>query len=241
MLLEVNDQVVFEGPRTDDWFVWGVHSARTPYAPGGLLTVVEVSAVKEMIGMVAQGYISGQQVAEALDTLALRVGPPEPEDAEGETEILGYDCPHGCPVCLGARAEFDAIATESFVHKMRLADPDRYPYAAGKTTLHRSVCPRVARYVGRAEPVGSPWCQAGLPAFAHHGVCSTTWAAGMQVLTADEAAEWVSWQTDPRHGGGYKLCCHCLSPLPGPPGLAADDQGGFDVTYWPADNAAAWG
>ena len=238
MLLEVNDQVMIESPRTDDWFVWGVHFACAPYAPGDLFAVVELSAVQEMISMVAQGHIAGLQLNDALDTFVRRNGPPDPGIDDADTEILGYECPHGCPVCTGARAEFDAIAVESFVHKVRLTDPDRYPYAVGKSTLHRSSCPRVIRYVGRADPPGSPWSLAGLPAFAHHGVCSTTWAAGMQVLTAEEAAEWVGWQTDSSDGAGYKLCCHCLSPVPG---AAVDDEGTFDITYWSAENAATWG
>lgn len=238
MLLEENDQVMIENPRTEDWFVWGMHSTVVPDAPGALLTVVELPAVKEMISMLAQGYVTGQELHDALDAFAQQISPADPRNDDTEREIIGYDCPLGCPVCAGARAEFDAIAAKSFMHKVRLSDPNRHPYAAGKTTLHLSSCPRVARYVGRAEPVGSPWCLAGLPAFAHHGVCSTTWAAGMQVMTAEEAAEWVRWQTDPRHGTGYKLCCHCLSPVPGP---VADAESAFDVTYWPAENAVTWG
>ena len=229
---------MIENSYTEDWVVWGMHSTDSPDTPGALLLVVELRAVKETINMFAQGYITWQELHEALDALAQRISPPDSRNGYAEREMNGYDCPHGCPVCAGARAEFDAIATESFMHKMRLADPDRHPYAAGKTTLHRSNCPRVARYVGQADPVGSPWSLAGLPAFAHHGVLSTTWAAGMRVMTAEEAAEWVRWQTDPRQGIGYKLCCHCLSPLPV---AVADGENAFDVSYRPAENVVTWG
>lgn len=238
MLLEENSQVMIENPRTEDWLVWGMHSTVAPDAPDTLLTVIELPAVKEMIDMLVQGYVTGQELHEALDAFAQRLSPPDPPYEDTETAFTGYDCPLGCPVCVSARAEFDAIAAESFMHKVRLSDPDLYPYAAGRTTLHLSSCLRVARYVGRAEPEGSPWSLAGLPAFAHHGVCSTTWAAGMQVMTADEAAEWVRWQNDPRHGSGYKLCCHCLSPVPA---AMPDEESAFAITYWPAENAVTWG
>lgn len=238
MRLKENDRTMIENPRTEGWFVWGMHSTDLPDAPGVPLLVVELPAVKEMIEMLAQGYVTGHELHEALDAFAQRISPPDSPSYYTERETTGYDCPHACPVCADARAEFDAIATESFMHKVRLADPDRYPYAAGKNTLHRSDCPRVARYVGRAELVGSAWSLACLPAFAHHGVCSTTWAAGMKVMTAEEATEWVRWQTDPRQGTGYKLCCHCLSPVPGP---AADEESTFEVNYWPADSTATWG
>lgn len=231
--------MMMENPRTEGWFVWGMHSTELPDASGVPLLVVELPAVKEMIEMLSQGYVTGHELHEALDAFAQRISPQDPRNDSAEEEAAGYDCPHGCPVCAGARAEFDAIAVESFMYKVRLADPDRYPYAAGKTTLHRSNCPRVARYVGRAEPVGSPWPLAGLPAFAHHGVCSTTWAAGMKVLTAEEAIEWVRWQTDPRQGTGYRLCCQCMSPVPG--AAVTDEEGTFDIHYWPADSTVTWG
>jgi hypothetical protein len=238
VLLEENEQVMIENPRTEGWFVWGMHVTVLPDAPDALLTVVELPAVKEMISMLAQGYVTGLELTDALDAFAQQLNPSEPRDDDTAGDFIAYDCPLGCPVCAAARAEFDAIAAKSFLHKVRLSDPNRYPYAAGKSTLHRSGCPRVARYVGRPEPVGSAWSLAGLPAFAHHGVCSTTWAAGMEVMTAEEAADWVRWQTDPRHGTGYKLCCHCLSPIPG---AVTDVENAPDVTYWPAENSVTWG
>ncbi|WP_143172562.1 hypothetical protein [Actinacidiphila paucisporea] len=188
--------------------------------------------------MLAQRYVTGQELHEALDAFAQRISPPDYRNHYAEEETTGYDCPHNCPVCIGARPEFDAIAAESYMHKVRHSDPDRYPYAAGKTTLHRSYCPRVARYVGYAEPMGPPWPLAGLPAFAHHGVCSTLWAAGMKIMTAEEATEWVRWQTDPRHGTGYKLCCDCLSPVPA---AVSGEESTFDVNYWSADSTVTWG
>lgn len=228
---------MIENSYTEGRVVWGKHSADSPETPGGTpLLMVELRTAKEMINMFAQGYITGQELHEALDTFAQWVNTPDSANGRTETAISGYDCPHGCPVCAGARAEFEAIATESFMYKVRLTDPDRHPYAAGKSTLHRSNCPRVARYVGQA--MGSPWSLAGLPAFAHHGVFSTTWAAGMQVLTAEEAAEWVRWQTDPHQGVGYKLCCQCLSPVPA---AVTDGDGAFDADYQTAEDVVTWG
>lgn len=229
---------MIDNSHTEDWVVWGAHSNESPDAPGAPLLVVELRAAKEMINLCAQGYITWQELHESLDAFAQWTGPPYSQNGYTEREMNGYDCPLGCPVCVGARAEFEAIAIESFMHKMRLADPDRHPYAAGKTTLHRSNCPRVALYVGQAERVGSPWSLAGLPAFAHHGRLSTTWAAGMQVMTTEEAAEWVRWQSDPRQGVGYKLCCHCLSPVSV---AVADGENAFDVGYRPAENVVTWG
>lgn len=229
---------MIENTHVMDWVVRGTRSTDFPDAPGAPLLMVELRAVKEMINMFTQGYITGPEFHEAVDSFAQWMSPPDYRNGYTDSMINGYDCPHGCPVCAGARAEFDAIAAESFMHKMRLADPDRHPYAAGKTTLHRSNCPRVARYVGQAEPVGSPWSLAGLPAFAHHGVFSTTWAAGMRVMTAEEAAEWVRWQTDPHQGIGYKLCCHCLSPVQV---AVTDGETVFDVSYQTAETVVTWG
>lgn len=238
VVLKEDDQMMIENSHTTDWFVWGMQSTDPPGAPDALLLMVELRAVKEMINMFARGDITGQEFHDAMDTFAQWVSPPGSRNGYAEREINGYDCPHGCAVCADARAEFDAIATESFMYKMRLADPDRHPYAAGKNTLHRSNCPRVARYVGPAEPVGSPWSLAGLPAFAHHGVFSTTWAAGMRVMTAEETSEWVRWHNDPRHGMGFKLCCYCLSPVPV---AVMDGENVFDVSYQPAETVVTWG
>lgn len=172
-------------------------------------------------------------------------GPTHPPDGQqnrpggdrSAQDATGEGCPYGCPVCADARAEFDAIAAESFVHKVRLSDPEHYPYAAGRHTLHLSSCPKVARFVGRVEPIGSPFCLAGLASFAHYGVFSTAWAAGMQVMTADEAAEWVRGHGDPHESAGYKACTHCLPPVPGPEGNADKT---FDVGYWSAEDVVTW-
>jgi hypothetical protein len=151
--------------------------------------------------------------------------PDDPADAPRHECRAGYEdacgsgctdaCPEGCPVCLGARAEFDAIAAASYTHKVRLSDPVRHPYAAEKNTLHQRGCARVARFVGHVEPLGSPQSLAALPAFAHHGVCTTAWAAGMQVMTMEEAVAWARRQVEPPDGAGYKLCRHCRPTVPG--------------------------
>ncbi|MYS19920.1 hypothetical protein GA0115240_114910 [Streptomyces sp. DvalAA-14] len=253
MLLKENDQVMIErSQHAEDWFVWGMYCADSPHSPGGSHFVVELPAVMEMIEMVAQGHVTGGELRQALDDFARRFHAPEQQtgsfgplgrSASFDGRTIGEDCPHGCPVCAGAQAEFDAIAAESLTHKVRLSDPDQHPYAAGKHTLHRSTCPKVARFVGRVEPVGSPRFLAGLPAFAHQGVCSTAWAAGMQVLTTEEAAVWIHHHSGPQDGDpGYKICCQCLPPLPGtttaPPAAST-----FGAGYWgwETQSAVTWG
>ncbi|CAG6395009.1 conserved hypothetical protein [Actinacidiphila cocklensis] len=266
-------------PHAEDWFVWGIHCTESPHVPGGWHLVVEFPAVKEMIDLLARGWVTGEELQYALDAFAQRfhtaeelssafdaglsgafgtgvgsafdagvgrpfdVEPSGPFDVEPSSAVdpgqIGDDCPHACPVCLGARAEFDAISIESFTHKVRLSDQDRHPYAAGKNTLHRSYCPKVAQFVGRAEPVEPPWCLAALPAFAHHGVLSTSWAAGMQVMTVEEATEWVGRKTAAPAGTGYKKCRHCLSPVLGTE-AGANGEGVPAAGYWSAGSPATW-
>jgi hypothetical protein len=237
VLLEENDRVMIESPHAADWFIWGMHCADSPQSPGEPLMVVELSAVKEMIGLVAQGYATGQELHDALDALAWRLWAARNPAGGVQEQTIGDGCPHECPVCVGAWPEFDAIATESLTYKMRLSDSDRHPYAAGKNTLHRSVCPKVARYVGRAEPLGASWSLAGLPAFAHHGVYSTAWASGMQVMTVEEAAEWVRQQVGPEGSAGYRLCGQCL---PDVPDTGTHWASVFGAGYWQAENAVTW-
>lgn len=312
---------MIESSYTEDRFLRGIHRPNTAQGMGGSPLVVDLPTVLEMLSLVSQGHVSGQQLRLALDLFARRFAVPEetsggyadaasgypdnPADQAGENPFdsaAGYPgvpwpyadgqahcangpydspdtaqghpgppggyadvpggysypaagrpngpggdrpaqdaaaegCPYGCPVCADARAEFDAIAAESFMHKVRLSDPEHYPYAAGKHTLHLSSCPKVARFVGRVEPIGSPFCLAGLASFAHYGVFSTAWAAGMQVMTADEAAEWVRGHGDPHESAGYKACTHCLPPVPGPEGHA---DRSFDVGYWSAEDVVTW-
>lgn len=204
-----------------EWLAWGVHRADSPYTPGESHVVVELAAVKEMIGLVARGHVNEQELLDVLDACAHRLrtadGPYDPDgpDYTWEATAAVYDCADDCPVCLEARAEFDAIAAASYTHKVRLSDPAHHPYAAEKNTLHHSSCPRVARFVGHAEPLGSPASLAALPAFAHDDVCTTAWAAGMQVMTAEEAVAWARAQVEPPEGAGYKLCRQCGPEVPG--------------------------
>ena len=268
MTLGENDHTMFENACAEGWFAWGMHWTDAPEGPAEPSVVVELPAVKEMISLVAQGYVTGAQLHEALDAFAdrhrtaerpevpaQRPEPPPPPEVQDGPELplnpadlsgaaggagdrtapypdqaaIGDNCPYGCPVCAAARAEFDAIAAESLTHKVRLADPRRHPYAAGKRTLHRSSCPRVARFVGVVEPVGSRWYLAGLPAFAHQGLFSTAWAAGMIVMTQEEAASWVRRQADSLGGTGYRVCCDCL---PATPGAGPNGDTAFDDGYW---------
>ncbi|MFC4032819.1 hypothetical protein ACFO3J_15165 [Streptomyces polygonati] len=203
--------------------------------------MIELPAVREMIDLVAQGQVTAPELHQALDEFARRFHAPDRPATTFDEETIGEDCPHGCPMCAGARAEFDAIAAESLTHKVRLSDLDAHPYAAGKHTLHRSSCPKVSRFVGRVEPVGSPRFLAGLPAFAHQGVCSTAWAAGMQVLTTEEAAEWIRRKSTQSEAAGYKLCYHCDPPLPvtGYAPITGDDT--FGSGFWATGEAVTWG
>lgn len=224
-------------PPAEDWLVWGIHCTESPYDPGGWHLVVEFPAVKEMIDLLAQGWVTADELHHALDAFAQRFHTTLEEPSSSmDSALVGEDCPHGCSVCAAARSEFDAIAIESFTHKVRLADPERHPYAAGKNTLHRSCCPKVARFVGYAEPLESPWHLAGLPAFAHQGVFSTSWAAGMRVMTVEEAAEWVSLKSTDT---GYKRCRHCLPPVMGTE-WGTTGEGFFDPGYWSVESAVTW-
>lgn len=312
---------MIESPYLEDRLLRGLLRPDTAQGLSGSPLVVDLPTVVEMLTLVSQGHVSGQQLQQALDLFARRFGTPAetsggyadtssghtgaPNDfanagpvdgaagypgawgqyadtqtryanaphgstdtvpghpapprayadtasgyaylPNGQQNRLGDDhtgedatgegCPYGCPVCADARAEFDAIAAESFTHKVRLSDPEHYPYAAGRHTLHLSNCPKVARFVGRVEPLGSPFCLAGLPPFAHHGLFSTAWAAGMQVMTADEATEWVRRHDDPHERAGYKACAHCLPPTPGPEGNADNS---LNISYWSAEDVVTW-
>lgn len=227
-------------PHAEDWFVWGIHCTESPHVPGSWHLVVEFPAVKEMIDLLARGWVTGEELQHALDAFAQRFHTAEEPGSAFEDGLVAEECPHTCPVCAGARAEFDAIAIESFAHKVRLSDPDRYPYAAGKNTLHRSHCPKVVRFVGRAESVEAPWSLAGLPAFAHHGVFSTSWAAGMQVMTLEEATEWIGRKTAPHLGTGYKNCRYCLPPVLESE-RGTNGEGFVDPGYWNGESPATWG
>lgn len=146
---------------------------------------------------------------------------PGDEDESAKAAPWGSDCPAGCTVCAGAKAEFDALAEKSKMHKKRLLEPEAHPYAAGKHTLHRSLCARVKEHLGTAGSDNRPFRRDDLSfrredlrEFAHHGYRNAGWAALMTVMTANEAVEWTRARVGPRGGTKYKLCHICQPECP---------------------------
>jgi len=145
-------------------------------------------------------------------------GVPRPARAAGGVATSAGDiavsvCAPGCQVCAEAREEFAAIRAASLVQRRRLEEPDRYPYAAGKHTLHRSACRQIEQQVGGVEGDDSSWPHGALTSFAHDGTLSSGWATHMRVMDPDEAATWVKERTGPRGGTRYRLCGIC-APVP---------------------------
>ncbi|MEV5729745.1 hypothetical protein AB0N50_28730 [Streptomyces pharetrae] len=145
-------------------------------------------------------------------------GVPRPARAADGVTMSAGDvavsvCAPGCQVCAEAREEFAAIRAASLMQRRRFHEPDRYPYAAGKHTLHRSACRQIEQRVGGVEGDGSPQLHGALTRFAHDGALSSGWATHMRVMEPAEAATWVKERTGPRGGTRYRLCGIC-APVP---------------------------
>ncbi|MEV8550658.1 hypothetical protein AB0L04_12625 [Streptomyces glaucescens] len=118
-------------------------------------------------------------------------------------------CAPGCRVCAEAREEFTALRAASLLQRRRLDEPDRYPYAAGKHTLHRSACRQIKQGIGGLEGDDSPRLHGALTRFAHDGTLTSGWATHLRVMEPAEAAGWVKERTGPRGGTHYRLCGIC--------------------------------
>jgi hypothetical protein len=123
-------------------------------------------------------------------------------------------CASGCRDCAEAKQQFDAIRAESVVQRRRFDEPDRYPYAAGKHTLHHIACREVEQSVGHVGGDDSVWMQGALTRLAHEGTTNTGWATHMRVMEPGEAAAWVRERIGPRGGARYRLCRICTPTLP---------------------------
>lgn len=146
-------------------------------------------------------------------------GIPQPARSEDEVAVSagGIEvsvCAPGCAVCAGAREEFAAVRAASLVQRRRFDEPDRYPYAAGKHTLHRTTCWQIEQWVGGVEEDDSPWLHGALTRFAHDGTRNSGWATHLRVMEAGEAATWVKERIGPRGGTRYRLCGICAPALP---------------------------
>ncbi len=203
----------------DVQFSWGVHHNPVRRGDVGWGISVELPAVIEMIGLVAQESASAEELRQRLLRLAeeIRVEYDEPslglDDEPVSSAPWGSDCPAACAVCSASKPDFEARQAEVNAQRERLAAPDSYPFAAGTRTLHRSVC-RDAQTAGNWEAFGA-WnaVQAQrrlLREFAHHD----NRGPDMRVLTADEAAEWVRRRIGPRGGMQYRLCRLCSPESP---------------------------
>ena len=122
-------------------------------------------------------------------------------------------CPSGCPVCAEAQERFNAIRAHSLVQRRRYDEPDRYPYAAGKRTLHRVGCREVAPLVGQIKTDDSRLYGA-LSEFAHEELVCAGWGTHMWVMDSQEAAAWITERIGPRGGTLYRLCRICTPELP---------------------------
>ncbi|AYN43189.1 hypothetical protein D9753_34720 [Streptomyces dangxiongensis] len=121
-------------------------------------------------------------------------------------------CEAGCGICAEARGRFDALRAESLVQRRRFEQIGRYPYAAGRHTLHRTGCRAVS--VGDVESDAGPWLHGALTRFAHDGSTSSGWTTHMRVMTRCEAEAWVTERIGPRGGLRYRLCGICTPELP---------------------------
>lgn len=122
-------------------------------------------------------------------------------------------CAAGCRVCADAAEQFHTIRAQSLVQRRRFDEPERYPYAAGKHTLHRSVCREIEQSVGHIEGDDSMWMHGALTRFAHDGTLNSGWATHKRVMEPGEAAAWVKERIGPRGGHRYRLCRIC-TPTP---------------------------
>ncbi|EFE65036.1 predicted protein [Streptomyces viridosporus ATCC 14672] len=123
-------------------------------------------------------------------------------------------CASGCQVCAEASERFAAVRAASLVQRRRLDEPDRYPYAAGKHTLHRSSCRQIQQRVGTVGDDDSMRMRGALTRFAHDGAFGSGWATHMRMMEPGEAAAWVKERTGPRGGTHYRLCGICTPVLP---------------------------
>ncbi|MFE2624190.1 hypothetical protein ACFXKH_29405 [Streptomyces caelestis] len=123
-------------------------------------------------------------------------------------------CAAGCWVCAEARDRFDAIRAESVEQRRRFDEPDRYPYAVGKHTLHQATCRGIEQSVGRVQGDDSIWMQGALTTFAHEGTLNSGWATHKRMMEPGEAAAWVAERIGPRGGIRYRLCRICTPQLP---------------------------
>lgn len=139
-------------------------------------------------------------------------GLPRPARAGGGVAVSV--CDPGCRVCAEASERFAALRAASLVQRRRFDEPDRYSYAAGKHTLHRSSCRQIAQRVGGVEGDDSPCLHGALTRFAHDGALSSGWATHMRMMEPGEAAAWVKERTGPRGGTRYRLCGICAPVLP---------------------------
>ncbi|MFF9091088.1 hypothetical protein ACF1BE_32940 [Streptomyces sp. NPDC014991] len=123
-------------------------------------------------------------------------------------------CASDCHDCAEARERFAAIRAESVVQRNRFDEPARYPYAAGKHTLHRVGCREVEQSVGQVKGDDSTWMHGALTRFAHEGTTDSGWATHMRVMDSRQAAAWVTERIGPRGGVRYRLCRICAPALP---------------------------
>ncbi|WP_345583743.1 hypothetical protein [Streptomyces prasinosporus] len=139
-------------------------------------------------------------------------GPADGERLENVAPVPA--CASGCRVCAEARERFDALRASSLVQRRRFGEPGRYPYAAGKHTLHRTACREVEQSVGHVRGDDPVRLRGALTDFAHHDTTSSEWATPMRVMEPGEAAAWVTERIGPRGGVRYRLCRICTPELP---------------------------
>ncbi|MEU0634356.1 hypothetical protein [Streptomyces sp. NPDC005989] len=181
---------------------------------------------KDLYGLDQPGlYTGGDGSGPDDEVMAQDVGHGEASETAVEAQTVSEQlarldvswvagCPVTCEKCSAAADEFRAIRTESLAQRRRFDDLDVYPYAAGKRTLHRSVCKEVREAVGRVEGDDSPWVKSALRQFAHTGGMTTGWAALMRLMTDQETDSWIRARIGPRGGTKYRLCRVCRPDLP---------------------------
>lgn len=195
-------------------YYWEVMYSPVRRGKVGWGMAIEVPAILEMIRLVDEGKTSAGQLVKLLERVAEKVRITHEEIGEGETP-WGADCPsEGCALCEGAKEEFAAIAERTRVERQRFQDPETYPYARGKHTLHSATCSEAERGIGSDDPRWDKDDARELRSFAHDRELSSSWATFMTMLTAEDAVRWIATRTGPRGGAQYKLCKICRPSIP---------------------------
>ncbi|MGK4586168.1 DUF721 domain-containing protein [Kitasatospora sp. HPMI-4] len=141
--------------------------------------------------------------------------------AEGQ-ECLG----EGCPACARGRDGLDRFFDDVDERCRRYGQPELYPFAAGRHTLHRTPCSSIVHAMRGAgtgsahdRPVGSRYefclqTYSHLPEQNRDDNFATRYPyPALLAMTREEALSWVKEHTGPKGRKNYKFCRVCVPEL----------------------------